>query len=1125
MQNFDERYKKLNKEQRRAVDSIDGPMMVVAGPGSGKTELLSLRTANILQKTDIYASSILCLTFTESACNNMRERLHGLIGVDAYRVSIYTFHSFGVDVIRNHSEFFYKGAEFSATDEITQIEILRDIFSEMDFDNPLGKKHPEQGYTYLKDTRRAIADLKKAGLRPDEFRKIIAHNKEALAFVREMVHELMSERLSKKMFASMEKLINHFRDFDNADFPVSHMKPLLPAIADSLEKALQEAQATGKTAPLSAWKVKNIKINDEKKKVLKEEKYLEHMFSLANVYEAYREEMYRRGFMDYDDMLLDAIFAIENNESLRYELQENFLYIMVDEFQDTNDAQARLFQLLCDYDNIDQSPNIMVVGDDDQAVFKFQGARVSNVLEFKNKYKDTQFITLKNNYRSSQNILDLARHVIGQGEERLENMVEEIEKELIASNPEIKKGDIVKQSFETRDHEYRYIAREIKKLLSEGMEADEIAIIARQHENLEGIVPFLQYENIPIKYERQQNILLEPHIYQIIQIARFVVSLLDNKQSEADDLLPEILSYPFWNLERREIWNISIGVRKQRANARREQKNKQNEGVNWLSYMLESNNERLQKIAEFFLELKKISYNEPLEYIFDKIIGVSSQETMEEEGFRSPFRDYYFNEERFQKARAEYLKFLSSLNAFRNALREYKRGQMLRIRDMIEFEELHKAEGIIISDKSPFISAEKAVELLTAHKAKGLEFETVFVINCQNNIWAGRNKSNNLPMPANLPISIAGDNLDDKLRLFFVAITRAKSNLYLTAYKNSSKGKESTELQFLSGIRNNLSTQKENEEAKNKGIEKNGNISVQNLNIEILQKILFVNNKNNHLEANEKALLAPLLENYQMSVTHLNNFLNVTRGGPQLFLDQNLLHFPQAKSEAGAFGSAIHATLQNLYRIFQEEGRLISERELLIDFENELKKQRLVENSFNQLLKRGQNALGLYYEKKKKGFDPRHKIEFDFKNEGVIVGGAKLSGKIDKMVEQENEILVCDYKTGKVKMDWKGVSMPEKIQLYNYRRQLLFYKILVENSRSFSGKFQVNKGVLEFVEPKGRQIIDLELQIDEKESERLEKIIAVVFNKIVNLDFPSIDSYSQDLQGILDFEQELLRSV
>lgn len=1105
---FNDRYNKLNKEQKEAVDTIDGPVMVVAGPGSGKTELLGLRVANILKNVDIYPSSVLCLTFTESACLNMRERLYEFIGVDAYRVAIHTFHSFGTEIIRNHGEFFYNGASVAPADELKQIEVLQKIFSEMKYNNPLSGMHPEQGYVYLKDAKKAIGDLKKAGLSPSEFLAVLKHNQKSLILVREKFQKVFGERLNKKQFSQITKLIEELRALPVGERPLAHVRPLLLSLADSLDYALQLSIETDKTAPLTAWKNKNLKKTDQGDLVLRDEYYQEHLFSLAAVYKTYREEMYRQGYIDFDDMLLDAIDKIEHNASLRHDLQEKFLYILVDEFQDTNDAQMRLLHLLTDAETNFDKPNIMVVGDDDQAVFKFQGARVSNVLEFKDKYQETRFITLKNNYRSNQNILDIARGVILQGEERLENLIPEIKKDLIASNPNLEAGDILNREFLTAEHEYRFIAREIRKALDHGVNPNEIAVIGRQHANLESIVPFLRAENIPLKYERQQDILREPHIYQIIQIARFIDSLCC-KLDEADELLPEILSFPFWGIDRKTIWEISLSAKSE--------KNQNGRRLSWLEVMHLYPDDKIKQLADFFISLKNEAQNENLEYLFDRIIGVTNPEDTEKKsGFLSPFKDYYFSVEKFKNKQEEYLKFLSSLNTFRNALREYKSGKILKISDLLEFVDLHNKEGIIITDTSSFINAKEAVTLLTAHKSKGLEFASVFVINCQDEVWIGRGFPNKLPFPTNLPIAAAGDNLDDKLRLLFVAITRAKKNLYITSYQTNQKGKESARLQFLSGLPAELHDSLVSGEIKDH--EFNTETA---LNIEILQTLLFLHNKNGAINQDEKVLLLPKVEHYKMSVTHLNNFLNVSRGGPQLFLDQNLLHFPQAKTDKSAYGTAMHASIHNLYQVLKKENRLMNLEEFLQDFEKELCRQRLSSRGFKNLLEQGRDALTVYYEKNKDDFKPEHEIEFDFSEYRVVVEGCDVSGKIDKMVKAGDEIVVYDFKTGKTKSDWKGVTPQEQIQLRNYRRQIIFYKLLVENCRRFSGE-KVYTGILEFLEPKNGKIFELPYHITDEDVTRTKNLIKIVFTKIKNLDFPDTSGYSPDLKGIIDFEEDLL---
>ncbi|MCK5590929.1 MAG: UvrD-helicase domain-containing protein, partial [Candidatus Pacebacteria bacterium] len=385
---FKERYKKLNKSQKKAVDTIDGPVLVVAGPGSGKTEILSLRVANILRETDIAPSNILCMTFTDSASNNMRERLAEIIGREAYRVAIHTFHSFGVEVIDKNPEFFYSGANFIPADDLAQLEIVETILTDLDHNNPLRSIHPEQGFVYAGSLVQAIGNLKKAGLTPEEFKAILDHNKEEIEFANPLLAEVFDERLSKSSFEKIVRLIQKLQTYKSKPFPVSHLTPWLPNVAYSLKRALEEAERQEKATALSRWKTKNTKKDDDGKRVHRDHINLEKMYALAFVYEKYKAEMYARGYYDFDDMLLEAIQAIQKNNRLRYDLQEQFQYVLVDEFQDTNDAQVRLLRLITDAEVHEGRPNVMAVGDDDQAVYKFQGAEISNILDFKGAYRD-----------------------------------------------------------------------------------------------------------------------------------------------------------------------------------------------------------------------------------------------------------------------------------------------------------------------------------------------------------------------------------------------------------------------------------------------------------------------------------------------------------------------------------------------------------------------------------------------------------------------------------------------------------------------------------------------------------------------------------------------------------------
>ena len=482
----------------------------------------------------------------------------------------------------------------------------------------------------------------------------------------------------------------------------------------------------------------------------------------------------------------------------------------------------------------------------------------------------------------------------------------------------------------------------------------------------------------------------------------------------------------------------------------------------------------------------------------------------------SPFRSYYFGKDRFVKQRADYLRFLSSLQSFVNALRQYHQGRPLSTGDMIAFFDRHVANNLAINNTSPFVNADDAVHFMSAHKAKGLEFEAVFVINCQESVWAKNSRGRgSIPLPANLPISPAGDVPDDHLRLFYVALTRAKRVLYLTSYRTDAKGKESIRLGFLAPESGDEEIFFKPEFIHSDTVGKTPEeLLIAQWNARYARPFM----------PEEKALLKPELEKYQLSATHLNNFLDVTQAGPLVFLEKNLLRFPEPKTASSAFGSAVHKTIQRIHAHFKSEEKLPSIGDIQSWFEDFLRYERINERDFALMLKRGRKALEVFYEEKKTGFSLTDKSEFDFKSQGVMVGDAHLTGKIDRIVVSGKEMIVCDYKTAKAIEKWLPGDLYEKIKAWKYRQQLVFYKMLIENSRDFKGNYTVNKGIIEFVEPSHGRIIDLQADITKEETERMEKLVKAVYTKITTLDLPDVSKYSKDINGILEFEEDLLKS-
>lgn len=1090
---FRNHYQKLNKAQKEAVDTIEGPVLVVAGPGSGKTEILSVRAANILQETDAYASDILCLTFTESAEINMRERMSEIIGSEANYVNVHTFHNFCRRIRERHPDHFGVTTDFSVADDIVRTEILESIFTVLDHDNPLRSEHPEIGFVYMNSVMSAIDDIKQAGLSPDEFTSVLEANKEFIAAVRADVNDVFSQRVSKSIFADVENLLNTLAD-KQVESPVSHFRSLGYALSVRLKRALDQAKEKDSTKPITEAK-NDLTKKDGNKRILRAEYDQAKLFALADIYKQYEQEKHRQGFYDFADMILEVIQKLEDNPDICSEVAENHPYIMVDEFQDTNDAQLRLLLALAE-EAPDNRPNLMVVGDDDQAIYRFQGAEVSNILNFKHTFADPEIITLTKNYRSGQSILDTAQSIIAQSDERLSAMLDEVSKDLAAANEPDQDVCITQSELPTRTHHNRAVAKRAADLINDGVPAEEIAVIARKHADLEVLVPYFHEAEVPITYERQQNVLEQPHIRQLIMMCRFVYELHQNPQS-AETYLPEILSYPFWGVDRSVVWELSLTASQ--------------EGVSWLEAMGE-HSKKVAEIAEFLQTVSARSTHEPVEHILDMLVGAHGEPVadttdadaieMEKEdpNFRSPFKDHYFPQDKLESNPDEYLRFLSSLKTFIFSLREHKEQQVLLVEDLLDFVDTHKDNDLVVTDTSPFVNSEDAVNLMTAHKAKGQEFESVIIAGAVDDIWANSRSYNRIRFPSNLPIQFSGDTVDDQLRLLFVAMTRAKRTLDLYSFSVDDSGNEQVQLSFLADL---------------DITEKTPDDSLPST--EALLESTVPTNQTGPFIDREEALLKPLVENYRLSVTHLNNFVDVRYGGPQEFLTSNLLRFPQPMSRSQVYGSAIHVVLERIYTYLKQQDERPSFSTVFDWYTEQIQTSRLSEDDRSYLLERGKDALQTFLEERMSAFKPEHYSEYSFANESVIVDDVPLTGKIDKLVIDGNSVSVHDFKTGKPIERFTNASGKSM----SYERQLIFYKLLVENTAEFRDK-TVSEGVLEFVEPKEGSVITLKKDITKKDVDRLRELIQVVYKHITNLNFPDVSEYDETAKGVRTFISDLL---
>ena len=437
MSNFLESYKRLNPEQKKAVDTIEGPVMVIAGPGTGKTEVLTMRIANIIDKTDTPPEAILALTFTESGVASMRKRLAELIGTAAYRATIETFHGFANMAIKNYPDKFPEIIGSTSITDIDQVRILRYIIdaTQLKALKPFGDR-----YYYLWHVLRAITELKQQGISPEEFKKIILKEKE------------------------------DFECIDNLYY----------------ESGAHKGKMKGKYAD--------------------SQKHIERNGEVTVIYEKYQAALRAGKQYDYSDMIMYAMLALKNDEDFRLTLQESYLYFLVDEHQDTNDAQNKIIELLASFH---KNPNLFVVGDEKQAIFRFQGASIANFFHFKKLYKDITLIPLLNNYRSTQTILDAAQVVSPR----------DIPLKAKAGKPEF---PIQLATLSSMEVEYFSIAQKIKELLGKKAAPEEIAVLYRENRDAIPLARMLEKQNISFNIESDQDVLGDEDISKILRILRAV---------------------------------------------------------------------------------------------------------------------------------------------------------------------------------------------------------------------------------------------------------------------------------------------------------------------------------------------------------------------------------------------------------------------------------------------------------------------------------------------------------------------------------------------------------------------------------------------------------------------------
>ena len=967
---FEEAYKRLNLEQKKAVDTIEGPVMVIAGPGTGKTEVLTMRIANIISKTDTPPKAILALTFTESGVTSMRKRLSDLIGTPAYQVTISTFHGFANTVIKNYPDNFPEIIGSTSIVEIDQIRILKGVIDSTPFKfiKPFGDK-----YYYIKHILRAINELKRQGVSPDDFKKIVFKEKEEF----EKIDDLYYEKGAHK-----GKMKGKYKDG-----------------------------------------LKHIERNGE----------------LVTAYEKYQKDLRAYKQYDYSDMIMYVMLALEEDEELRLMLQETYLYFLVDEHQDTNDAQNKIIELLASFH---PNPNLFVVGDEKQAIFRFQGASMANFYHFKNLYKNVTLISLRNNYRSTQTILDAAQAV----SPRDVSLVAK------AGHPEAPLNLAILSSPEV---EHLFIARKVKDFLDKNVKPEEIAILYRENRDVAPIARVLEKQGIPFNIESEQDVLSDESIKKLIRILNAVKNF-----GSVPELL-ELLHVDFLDIPPLDIYKLfSYCAANKHINPYNLIKSE--------ALLQKADIEAKDKFVDLFKKLsdwKRAAENLGAAEAFETIVRDS--------GFLAAILSH-----------PEATKKIEKLHALFEHLKTLIENQKdYTLNDFFDYLDLVNEQEVFIRIAGA-TNVPGRVRLMTAHKSKGQEFEYVFIINSIDGRWGSRRRPEHIRLPKGIYRTlkvIEGEfnEGDDERNLFYVALTRAKKESYITRSETSRDGREQLPTQFIQEIKEELVSSID--------------VGAYETEFAAHREMEFAPNPGARPEMRDKEFLNALYYSRGLSVTALGNFIEC----PWKYFYLNLIRIPEAPSKHLMYGSAVHEAIRNYFdRLARGEDG--GKAYLVKRFEEALARYPIKENDFKEVLLKGRKSLADWYDYYHKTW-PQKTLN-EFRVDGIeLEPGTSINGKIDKIepLEDGKRVNVVDYKTGKPKSR-NAIEGKTKSSNVNYKRQLVFYRLLLDRS----GKYDMVSGDVDFIEADDKGKLHKEhFEIQSEEVQELEKKILEVSHEIQSLAF------------------------
>jgi DNA helicase-2/ATP-dependent DNA helicase PcrA len=725
-----------------------------------------------------------------------------------------------------------------------------------------------------------------------------------------------------------------------------------------------------------------------------------------------------------------------------------------------------------------ETPNVFVVGDDDQSIFKFQGANMQNIMDFANDYVSTlSTVVLKHNYRSNQHILDISKALINNNRERLTEKLN-LDKSLQSSHSRFAELIVkpVIREYENPDQEMVDVATSIKHLVESGTPPGEIAVIYRNHNQVEDLIHFLDAQKIAVNTRRKIDVLTIPFGEKIINILRYLAMELDSPYS-GDELLFEILHYDFFNIPPIEIAKATIAVSKE-------------------NFVTSANNAPKTSLRRYIHEIRTPAQqglfdaapNTEMKYLLNNIelllteaVSVTLQQLFQQVIGKMGILRYIM----LQPDKGTYMQVLT--NFFNFLKDESRKTPEIKLDDLLANIDLMKKNNIRL-DLNQVIFSDNGVNFFTAHGSKGQEFEHVFFIGCDKKTWDSKGRNNGFSYPDTLT-QAANDDIaqkEESRRLFYVALTRAKQCLLISYAGKDKKGKDQESSQFIGEILAETDMIVEHPKVSEDAMMQ-------------FYATQFSEADKPKVELIDHGYINQLLQNYTLSVTHLSNYLDC----PLRFYFQCLIRVPSGKSPSATFGQAVHWALNKAFRwLKDDDDNFPSTEQFMKEFKWYMYRNRdsFTKEEFKLRVDYGDKILPAYYEQNVTHWNKVAVTERGIKN--IEIEGVPIKGNLDKIEFDGKLATIVDYKTGKLKNAKDKLLRPtnDKPDGGDYWRQAVFYKILIDNDRT--NDWEATTTIFDFVEPVSEGEYHKEkIVISPEDIEIVTGQITTVYQKILAHDF------------------------